>query len=285
MKVKHNKKRNVGLIFAQLSQYISEALVEGKVKKAKKAIDILQKHFIPGSELFKEFRLFRAMMITEVPSPALASSIITEAKTAARNLDIKVLTQQKSSLIKDINYVLGESSFYNRRVEDYKEFATVQTLLSQWRSPTPDIVVASRFEGELHSYLLKEKNNRDLADLKTPQANRLVVEIMHKKIEEKFGSSFSQDQIDLLREYVFSENDSDAFRSKLASIKNSTLNSLSEYSLMCENKILTNQLDEVKGAVQTLDVEKFDDDSISKYLTLMKLTEELTTGDESNGRP
>jgi len=285
MKVKHNKKRNVGLIFAQLSQYISEALVEGKVQKSKKAIDILQKHFVPGTELFKEFRLFRAMMITEVPSSSLASSIITEAKGAARNLDIKVLTQQKSALIKDINYVLGESTFYNRRVEDYKEFATVQTLLSQWRSPNPDIVVSSKFEGELHSYLLKEKNNKDLVDLKTPQANRLVVEIMHKKIEEKFGASFSQDQIDLLREYVFSENDSDAFRSKLASIKKSTMNSLSEYSLMCENKILTNQLDEVKHSVQSLDIDNFDDDSISKYLTLMKLTEELTTGDESNGRP
>ena len=95
MKVKHNKKRNVGLIFAQLSQYISEALVEGKVKKAKKAIDIMQKHFIPGSELFREFRLFRAMMVTEVPSPALASSIITEAKQAAKKLDAKLLTQQK----------------------------------------------------------------------------------------------------------------------------------------------------------------------------------------------
>ena len=267
MKVKHNKKRNVGLIFAQLSQYISEALVEGKVQKSKKAIDILQKHFVPGTELFKEFRLFRAMMITEVPSSSLASSIITEAKGAARNLDIKVLTQQKSALIKDINYILGESTFYNRRVEDYKEFATVQTLLSQWRSPNPDIVVSSRFEGELHSYLLKEKSNKDLVDLKTPQANRLVVEIMHKKIEEKFGASFSQDQIDLLREYVFSENDSDAFRSKLVSIKKNTLNSLSEYSLMCENKILTNQLDEVKRSVQSLDVDDFNDDSISKYLT------------------
>ena len=145
--------------------------------------------------------------------------------------------------------------------------------------------MSSRFEGELHSYLLKEKNNKDLVDLKTPQANRLVVEIMHKKIEEKFGASFSQGQIDLLREYVFSENDSDAFRSKLVSIKKNTLNSLSEYSLMCENKILTNQLDEVKRSVQSLDVDSFDDDSISKYLTLMKLTEELTTGDESNGRP
>ena len=283
MKVKHNKKRNVGLIFAQLSQYISESLVEGKVKQAKKAIDILRKHFIPGTELFKEFRLFRAMMITEVPSPSLATSIISEAKGAARGLDIKVLTQQKSALIKDINYTLSEGSFYNRRVQDYRQFATIQTLLSQWRSQSPDIVVSSRFEGELHSHLLKEKKNIEVSDLKTPEANRLVIEIMHSKIEEKFGNSFTPSQIELLREYVFSEGEGSSFRTKLQSVKNETMQSLNEYSLICENKILTNQINEVKQSVGSLDIEKFDDDSISKYLTLMKLTEELTVGDKSNG--
>jgi hypothetical protein len=54
--------------------------------------------------------------------------------------------------------------------------------------------------------------------------------------------------------------------------------------LICENTILSKQLDEVKSAVDSLNVESFNDDSISKYLTLMKLTEELTTGDESNAR-
>ena len=285
MKVKHNKKRNIGLIFAQLSQYISEALVEGEVKKAKTAINILQKHFVPGTELFKEFRLFRAMMITEVPASSLASSIISEAKEAARKLDTKLLTQQKSALIKDINYILGEGNFYSRRVSDYKQFATVQTLMSQWRSTTPDIVVSSKFESELHSYLLKEKSSDGIDDLKTPQANRLVLEIMHKKIEEKFGDSFSPAQQDLLKEYVFSENDTEKFRTKLMNIKLDALASLTDHSMICENVVLSKQLDEVKSAVNSLDVQDFNDDSISRYLTLMKLTEELTTGDESNGRP
>ncbi len=283
MKVKHNKKRNVGLIFAQLSQYISEALVEGKMQKAKKAIDILQKHFVPGTELFKEFRLFRAMMITEVPSPSLATSIISEAKGAAKGLDIKVLTQQKSALIKDINYILAEASFYDRRVSDYKQFATIQTLLSQWRSPSPDLVVSSRFEGELHSHLLREKKGEALEDLRAPEANKLVVEIMHNKIEEKFGHSFTEGQRDLLREYVFSEDKNSAFKEKLRNVKKTALASLSEYSVICENAILGKQISEVRTAVQALDVEKFDDDSISKYLTLMKLTEELTAGESPNG--
>jgi hypothetical protein len=282
MKVKHNKKRNVGLIFAQLSQYISEALVEGKVRRAKKAIDILQRHFSPGTELFREFRLFRAMIVTEVPSPTLAGSIISEAKQAARNLDIKILTQQKSALIKDINYTLGEGDFYNRRVPNYKEFATVQTLLSQWRIPTPDLVVTSRFEGELHTHLLKEKSSAHIEELKTPSANHLVLEIMHKKIEEKFGDSFSPNQVALLREYVFSEENDVEFKNHLQKIKGNTSKSLSEFSVICENNVLSSQIEKVKEQVLHLDVDRFDDDSISKYLTLMKLTEELTSGEESN---
>ncbi len=282
MKVKHNKKRNIGLIFAQLSQYISEALVEGKVRRAKKAIDILQRHFSPGTELFREFRLFRAMIVTEVPSPTLAGSIISEAKQAARNLDIKILTQQKSALIKDINYTLGEGDFYNRRVPNYKEFATVQTLLSQWRIPTPDLVVTSRFEGELHAHLLKEKSNIHIEELKTPSVNHLVLEIMHKKIEEKFGDSFSPNQVTLLREYVFSKENDVEFKNHLQKIKGDTSKSLSEFAVICENNVLSNQIEKVKEQVLHLDVDRFDDDSISKYLTLMKLTEELTSGEESS---
>ena len=157
MKVKHNKKRNVGLLFAQLSQSVSEAMVEGNVKKANNTLSVIKRHFVPGTELFKEFRLFRAIMVTSVPTDSLATSIIGEAKHASKNINTKLLTQQKSALIKDINYNLNENNFYSRRVADYKTFATVQTLLSEWRSESPDVAVVAKFETELHSHLLEEK--------------------------------------------------------------------------------------------------------------------------------
>ena len=59
MKVKHNKKRNVGVLFAQLSEYISSALVEGREQDSHVALSILKNHFVKGTELHKEFRLFR----------------------------------------------------------------------------------------------------------------------------------------------------------------------------------------------------------------------------------
>lgn len=285
MKVKHNKKRNVGLIFAQLSQYVSEALVEGDIEKSKIALGILKRHFSQGTELFKEFRLFRAMMVTAVPSESLATSIISEAKAAARNLDTRVLQQEKSSLIKDINYTISEDGFYNRRVPEYKSFATLQTLLSEWRSESPDIAVIGKFESELHTHLLKEKSVKELKDFKTPDVNNLVVEIMHKKIEEKYGDSLSEAQVELLREYVFSSTSEtpEKFESYLTSVKESALQNLDKFSYTCDNEILTEQIDSVKRGVSALAPAHVDDDSISRYLTLIKLTEELTTGGISNG--
>ena len=285
MKVKHNKKRNVGLIFAQLSQYVSEALVEGDIEKSKKALSILKKHFIPGSELFREFRLFRAMIVTSVPSDSLATSIISEAKSAARNLNTRTLQQEKSLLIKDINYSLPEPGFYNRRVSEYKSFATLQTLLSEWRSDNPDIAVISKFESELHSHLLKEKSFEDINDFRTPDVNNLVVEIMHKKIEEKYGDSLTASQVELLREYVFSNTNEnqDAFKKYLFEVKRQVIESVDRFSYTCENDILSEQLSSVKEGIKKLEPEEITDDSISRYLTLIKLTEELTMGGQSNG--
>ncbi len=282
MKVKHNKKRNVGLLFAQLSQSVSESMVEGDSKKAAKTLSIIKKHFVPGTELFKEFRLFRAIMVTSVPTDSLASSIIQEAKTASKNINTKTLTQQKSSLIKDINYEINESSFYNRRVADYKTFATVQTLLSEWRNKSPDLSVMAKFETELHTHLLKEKNVMDLQELKSTDANHLVVDIMRKKIEEKFGSQLTSSQLSLLKEYVFFDHENNSFSKKLVEIKQGTLSSLDEFTLRCDNEIIKSQIPKVRESVAMLKTDTADDETLSRYLTLMKLTEELTTGDEND---
>tara|TARA_B100001094_G_C18170402_1_gene794742 strand:+ start:922 stop:1773 length:852 start_codon:yes stop_codon:yes gene_type:complete len=282
MKVKHNKKRNVGLLFAQLSQSVSESMVEGDSKKAAKTLSIIKKHFVPGTELFKEFRLFRAIMVTSVPTDSLASSIIQEAKTASKNINTKTLTQQKSSLIKDINYEMNESSFYNRRVADYKTFATVQTLLSEWRNKSPDLSVMAKFETELHLHLLKEKVIADLQELKSTDANHLVVDIMRKKIEEKFGSQLTSGQLSLLKEYVFFDHKNNSFLEKLVEIKQGTLSSLDEFALRCDNQIIGSQIPKVRESVAALRTDVADDETLSRYLTLMKLTEELTTGDEND---
>ena len=283
MKVKHNKKRNVGILFSQLSEYISAALVEGREKDAHLALRILKKHFVKGTELHREFRLFRALVTTSVPNPALAVSIIGEARQASRKIDIPKLRQEKSALIKDINYKIAETGFYTRRVVEYKAFATVQTLLNNWRSKDPDINVVAKFEGSLHEHLLKEKATMAVNSLSTPDVNRLTVQIMQEKLQEKYGQILSEGQASLLKQYIFAqqENSKVGILKSMQEIKGSALKSLNGFEKSCDNSILGEQITSIKKRISGLPQDVVDDSTMSQYLTLMKLIEELVPGDNN----
>ena len=121
---KHNKKRNVGIIYEQLLSSLSRSLVEGKSGEVKIIKGLIDKHFRPGTELYKEFRLFQAMVKTSVPRESLAIKILEEAKSASCNLNSQKLQIEKSLLIKDINHKIADGNFYNQRVNEYRDYAT-----------------------------------------------------------------------------------------------------------------------------------------------------------------
>ena len=96
---RHNKKRNAALIYEQLVRYISRALVEGRSEKARIASSIIKEHFVKGSQLYKEFRLFNSLMRTTVSDRMIAARIVEEARKAAQDHDPKSLDSEKSRLI------------------------------------------------------------------------------------------------------------------------------------------------------------------------------------------
>ena len=81
---KHNKKRNVGLVYEILIKYISDSIVNENQVEAKKAIKIIEKRFDKNTELYREFRLFKALANATVSETHIAAGIIHEAKAAAR---------------------------------------------------------------------------------------------------------------------------------------------------------------------------------------------------------
>ena len=58
---KHNKKRNVGLVYEMLLRFITESIISNNEILAKKAIKIIERRFDKNTELYKEFRLFNAL--------------------------------------------------------------------------------------------------------------------------------------------------------------------------------------------------------------------------------
>ena len=276
----HNKKRNVGIIYEQLILTVSKGLINDNLELANKAKTLIKKYFKPGTELHKEHKLMLALIKPQINSSSLATSILQEARYASKVHNKERLSREKSRLIRDINLTFGKT-FYNQKVKDYKKFATVQTLINDWRNAhNKDFERTTIYEAKVHDILLENKTSDSLESQKNTEVNKLVVDIMTKKFNQKYGKRLNEMQQNIIRQYVFSGKEK-SFETTLNSLRESVLRDLTKYNVLCESKIVKAKIDPVIKELKDLDTSNIDDNSLSKFMLLCQLKEELA--EKTNG--
>lgn len=284
MSKSHNKKRNVGIIYEQLLRTMAQALVDNNQEKYNTALTILRNNFAKGTQLYKEFRLFNALVKTTVDSESLATRILNEAHKAAMDFDSQQLRKEKAQLIKEINHGFGDVTFYNQRIDEYRSYATIQTLLNDWRlADDANLARVASYENKVCNWLMKEKvRDNTLKTLKEEGVTGLSVKIMREKFNKKYGNTLNSDQQELIKEYVFSKSSGNTtqFKAYLGELKNSLYAELCEYSSNCSNQVLNEKMDKVKNVIQEINISEVNDDAISKFLTISQLKSELLEGED-----
>jgi hypothetical protein len=281
----HNKKRNTGLLYEFLVRTISRSLVEGDQKTSSQALKILKKHFKPGSELYREFRLINSLIKTQVSSEPVAAGILQEAKAAARAYDAKELDRQKSLLIRNINHVIKDDNFYDQQVNEYRMYATVQTLLNDWRDPNRDLERQARYEDQLVKWLVTERQAP--VDPSMPEESagtgRLLMKVMMKKLNEKYSGILNDEQKSLIRAYAFSaaNDDPDSIKKKLVEVRDRLLESIDTFSRdQAENEYINKKLVETRERLLSETLETVDDETVTRFMLYTKLSSELESNDE-----
>lgn len=279
---KHNKKRNTGLLYEFLVRTISMALVEGDQKRANAALKIVKRHFKPGTQLHREYRLINSLLVTTVSSEAVAASILGEAKSAARGYDGRELDREKSLLISNINKVIGDEDFYDQQVNEYRMIATIQTLLNDWRAKERDIGRLAVYEDQLVKWLVTEK--QELADATisedSPGSSRLLMKVMMRKLNEKYAGVLTEEQKGLIRAYAFStaNDDPQSIQMKLVEVKERLLAEINDFRQQNQdNEYVVNKLDEVHERIQAESLDPIDDNTVTRFMLYTKLSTELTS--------
>lgn len=277
----HNKKRNVGLVYELLLRRVSECLINEDNAEAQKALDIISKRFKKGTELYREFRLFRALAKSHVSEIRTAQAILAEAKDASRRTNLKNLEKEKSDLIREMNYRLKDPNLYRRYVPDYKELATIQVLLNDWRDgDSGNIERMALYETRVCDYLLKEKSEDSMESQVDPDVDSLVVKIMSEKINKKYAEKFNGQQRDLLKLYAFSDSNpgSESFRKiedYISAITESTIEMVEKLGGSTDNEILREKIGSVKDRVLHEVNQPLTDQKIVRFLTLIDLCNEI----------
>tara|TARA_B100001093_G_C26818903_1_gene1011010 strand:- start:1022 stop:1861 length:840 start_codon:yes stop_codon:yes gene_type:complete len=274
--MKHNKKRNVGIIYELLLNHISTKLLEGKKREAKTATKLIEKHFKKGTELYKEFRLFNALAKSDITQTHVVASILNEAKIASRNLNERQLEREKSSLLKDINYKINEKDFYYRSIDNYRDLGLVQLTLNEWRKDDRDIKRLVDFETRLGALMLKEKNKVNEQKYDASHSDRLVLKIMTEKFNKRYGEELTRDQQKIIEGYVFlSDKEPDNLKKFFETKKEEALNSLENFEDISDNRYLLSKLDEVRKKINNLPSNDINDANVVKFLTLTKMINEI----------
>jgi len=280
----HNKKRNVGIIYEQLLRYISDCLVGGEKDSAGRALAIIERRFNKGSEIYKEFRLFSALAKTTVSDTPVAAAILTEAKSAARRLDTKKLDHEKSLLVKEINYSIGRD-LYERRVPEYRDYATIQTLINDWNlGDSADLSRMVQYESKIVKHLLEKKHEITLESHKSPESDALVVKIMTEKINQKWSHKLNSEQRDILRTYAFHTDEGSQARliENLSRIKRDAISSLVEFKKNNTNPVLHEKIADVAKSIESIDLSEITDDTIARFLTISQMKSEIMSGERND---
>jgi len=278
-KKSHNKKRNVGIIYEQLVFKLSKALVENDKKTFQHTRSIIKKYFKKGTELYKEHRLLNSLVETEIKERAVIPTILEETKRATYRINKRKLNLEKSRLIRTINETFGKS-FYSTRVTNYRDLATVDMLLNEYKKGSDiDHKLLLEYSDKVTNILLKEKTKKDLAEMQDSQINSLVVKLMREKFNKSYSKNLSESQMNLVSEWIINGT-TDSLVSDLKGTQAICSDIIQQYSMNCDNSFVLSNLSEVASSIKLTSFEEpLTENHIIKAMTMHEIIAELS-GDE-----
>ena len=279
-KKSHNKKRNVGIIYEQLVLKLSKALVENDKKTFHDTKSIIKKFFKKNTELYKEYRLLNSLVETEIKQKSVIPTILEETKKATYRINKRRLDLEKSKLIRCINETFGKS-FYSTRVPNYRDLATVDMLLNEFKKGSDgDHKSLLEYSDKVTNILLRPKPASEINEMKDPEINSLVVKLMREKFNKSYSKNLSNPQMNLVSEWIINGS-SAGLISELKGTQNLCTEAIKNYKQDCDNNFVLGNLAEVADSISLVNFsEPITETHIIKAMTMYEIIDELS-GEEN----
>ena len=177
MKVKHNKKRNVAFVYEALVRATTVAVVKQEHEKKDKILQVLRKHFAPGTELRRDLDCYRSLYENQGLDKNTAERILRESRIQKSSIDSQKQFEQQTSLIRDINKDVS-SDVFNYFVPNYRTLASIAQIFSDKTTPKSRVIL----ENEIISNMQKGEIINSSTELD------YMDNLVYKSFVEKFNS-------------------------------------------------------------------------------------------------
>ena len=278
--IKHSKYKNTGILFELLVRQATSDLMSNKDPKV---VKIFKKYFT-DTELGKEYNLYSTILSAPKLSEAKAEILIGTIVEQAKHLDREKLNKSKYNLIKEIKRSYDLDDFFKAKIDNYRICASIFTLLeaqfAKNASNTKQIITNKLT-------LLEHITKETLTERKV--ASKVVEEFMkedkeirvlaYKILVEKFNDKYSvlsDEQRDLLKEYINNVSDTKTLRNYLNTKLNEVKKELSSLKDVTSDKVLQIKLIEVLNFVKPIgNKENIKDEVLIGLMQYYQLISEL----------
>ena len=278
MKIKHSKYKNTGILFELLVRQITADTLKGSDSPA---IDLLKNYFVKTA-LGREYKLYESIIKSKVISEGKANSLISTVLENSRKFNRTSLKRQKYSLINEIKKHYNLESFFGSKIKNYKEIASVYTLIESYNSKeVTDITQINNNKVTLLEYLTKQEISKPKDKLLEEFSgyDKDLRQITYRVLLEKFNDkydSLSIEQKEILKEFIYSVDSTPSLRNFYNDKVNILKNILSEQSKNIKDKATKIKINEVAKLLTELNkTDKVDNDNLVDLLQYYELVKEI----------
>ena len=278
--IKHSKYKNTGILFELLVRQATSDLMSNTDPKA---VKIFKKYFT-DTELGKEYNLYSTVLNAPKLNENKAEILVSTITEQAKKLDRVKLDKEKYNLIKEIKKHYDLDNFFKAKIEAYKIYASIYTLIenqiSKEFSDTKQLITNKLA-------LLEHITKESLTERKV--ASKVVEEFMkedkeirvlaYKILVEKFNdkySGLSEDQRDLLKEYINSISDTKRLRTYLNTKLLEVKTEITGLKATTKDRVLQIKLNEVLNFIKPMNPnESIKDEVLIGLMQYYQLISEL----------
>tara|TARA_B100000902_G_scaffold86931_1_gene91112 strand:- start:5485 stop:6327 length:843 start_codon:yes stop_codon:yes gene_type:complete len=274
--MKHSKFKNTGLLFELLTRQITSDILN---ERDSKSSEILKKHFNKDSELFKEQRLFSAILDSKFKDRTRAEKMIeTSIKAFSSNVNTKKLNREKYEIIKSIKENFDVSDFFKNRIPNYKLMASVHNVLT--KNYSDPVSYDRSYQTIVENMMAPSKKTEEslISELKTENKDlrALAYKILVERFNKKYTGSLNNQQRGVLREYINCISNTSSLNDFISSKFKHVLSEIKKLYPQINNKVVKIKLKECVTLLNKTSVsQKNIDGNVLKLMRFYQLVSEV----------
>ena len=252
--MKHNKQKNVGVLFEVLNHAVFDEVAQNNIPKAQKLFSLLRENFVKTTEISKAYKVYSQFLYSEARNVYFASKFVENLKKEYnKSVSHKKLQVELRTLMENIAKVTDKKKLLKTSIPNYKTLASFHVKLhehAQYLTSRETLAI----DQNLFEHLIENQEAKRVRDrrgqfdnisrksLEEVQTGKLSLILAIQKFDEAYKHLLTKEQKDYLIKY-YTSSDSADFKDWICKKVDALLDEVSDKSMTIEDKDIKRKIE------------------------------------------